>query len=223
MYPSITNIHENEIFNYLYKTKKGLTIQKHIFFELIERKAGNMFFDSSKPLNLENSVSKSNVTREGDEKIKEAEREIENLRKEREQKTKNLYAARRDGNTVAAKKIESDIKGIDTATMKALAAIDHLRNGLKEVQKAAAFDLFSQVENRIELKYAVNSLFGTKNIEIWGLSKPSMQLRQKLQKNGFKWSEWNKVWVKKNYNSDDLSFAKSIAEKSENKKSKLAK
>jgi len=107
-YPQLTNSHENEIFNYLYKTKKGLSIQKHVFFELLERKAGNMFFDASKPLNLENSVSKNNVTREGDEKIREAEKEIESLRKEREQKTKSLYTARRDKNTVAAVKIEAE-------------------------------------------------------------------------------------------------------------------
>ena len=221
MYTGLTGPHENEIFNYLYKTRKGLTVSKQQLFDLMEKKAGNMFFDATKPLNLENVASKSTVTREGDEAIREKEREIDKLRAEREKKMKTLSQARRESNKAAETNLTRDIAGIDAATLKALAAIDHLKNGLREANKAAAFDLFSAPENRIELKFSTNKAFRTENIEIWGLARPSTELRAKLQKNGFKWSPWNRVWFKKDYSDNDLTFARSIAEKSIHKPEKI--
>ena len=58
-YPSITNAHELEMWNYLYNSKKGGEAAKDVFFNAVIRKVANIGFDPKQPLNLQNQKSES--------------------------------------------------------------------------------------------------------------------------------------------------------------------
>lgn len=52
MYPLLTNLHESEMFDYLYFDKKGSAIDKDFFINAVQTQATRLDFDPSKKLNL---------------------------------------------------------------------------------------------------------------------------------------------------------------------------
>lgn len=63
--PNLTNEHELEMFNFLYKSENGLKIKKQAFFDLISKKVDKFDFDPSKPLQL-NKVKEFDMIKESD-------------------------------------------------------------------------------------------------------------------------------------------------------------
>ncbi len=84
-FPQLTNIHENEIYDYLARDSKGIIKSSRDFNDLlkraIERQSNTGEFDNAKPLNLQNNISKSPT-------IQAFEKELYRLKKELDKATK---------------------------------------------------------------------------------------------------------------------------------------
>ena len=228
-YPKLSDAHEAELFSYFYKTNKGLKITKQKFTDLMYKKVSNMFFDASKPLNLENIVSTSAVTSPGKAAIKEIENEIEALQRDRAKKEELIITAKQQGKTALIEKFKAEITGINALVLRKIERKRQLESQVIGLEKQTGFDLFSappvpsQAKTETTgLNWTENGYFGNKNAEISAKTKPSVAILKQLSKAGFKWSAWAGKWVKSNITAADREFCKTItgksSEKSTNKK-----
>lgn len=142
--PQITDLHENEIFDYLYKdNKKGLTLSKDKFFQLIDKRVNRIDFEQSKPLNLNNVVSSNSLTNPIVEQINDIDREIEKLNREREAKLDLIIRARQEGKTELIPKFQERLNDIQKIVLRKLEERDKLQKSVGRIERETVFDLFS--------------------------------------------------------------------------------
>lgn len=90
-FPKLTHAHEAELFDYFYTTKKGLTILKADFYEMMHKKLMDVYFDPSKALNLENKKYEAAKKTPAQEEVNELNNNIDKLNKERIYKEEIIF------------------------------------------------------------------------------------------------------------------------------------
>jgi len=142
--PKLTNAHEKELFDYLYKTKKGLSIRKDAFFDLVNKTISKITFNFSEPLNLNNAVSSNALTNPAKEQIKDIESEITKLERQIKAKRENIIRAKREGLTAIANKLQYDISNIEKVIQRKLTEVDKIKREISNLENQTVSDLFSQ-------------------------------------------------------------------------------
>jgi len=146
MYPQLSDAHEIEIFDFLYKSDKGLKSSKEILFNLIEKKIMILDFDSVKPLNLTNLPSSNAYSDPLKEQIKDLEHEITTLQRQRNQKDELIARAKQEEMEDAIPRIESQISDINKLILRKLEEKKKLEQMIGQVEREVTYDLFSTPE-----------------------------------------------------------------------------
>jgi hypothetical protein len=154
-FSALTDLHERELFDYLYGSKKGLNITKQQFFDLVNSKVSRIDFDPANALNLANRISPTAYTdpineqlREIDKDIATTEREIENLRT-------NLARAKSEGiapplvastNQVGRITMEARISELNNHIVTKYQAKAKLQQDAGRLERTMGGDLFSMMD-----------------------------------------------------------------------------
>lgn len=140
----LTNQHENEIFDFFYMNdKKGLTISKQSFFDLVNKKINNKEFNKNKPLNLRNVVNTSGLINNAQNVIKQYETDIENLSTDIK-KYSNLAAKAKISNDRSLyKKFKMQMDNMNEKIIDYQIKIEKIKNSIKKVENETIKDLFS--------------------------------------------------------------------------------
>jgi predicted ABC-type ATPase len=144
--PQLTDAHETEIFDYLYGSKKGLSITKDQFFNLIDKKVNRIDFEPDKALNLENNVSTSTLTNPINDQIKEVDKTIEALVKERQKSEELIVRAKSEQKTEMIPKFQQRIDEIHKIILRKMEEKNYLQHQAGKIERETIFDLFSQPE-----------------------------------------------------------------------------
>ena len=143
MYPALSDAHEREMFQYLYKDKTRSLVKKDVFFELIQRKVSKFDFNSEAPLNLENVVSTSAVTDPIKEEIRDLDERIAFHVRTRERKEGNLIRAKAEGNEKLTRQFQAEISEQSQAIIKLLEMKARTEQAMRQLERSTSFDLFS--------------------------------------------------------------------------------
>jgi hypothetical protein len=143
MYPGLSDSHEREMFQYLYKDKSRSLTKKDVFFEMVQRKVTKFDFRSDLPLNLENVVSTSALTDPIREQIRTLEERITFHMKERERKEANLIRAKAERNEKLVQKFQEDILHQSQAVLRLLEEKARTEQQMRKLEQSSSFDLFS--------------------------------------------------------------------------------
>jgi hypothetical protein len=143
-FPQLTDLHERELFNYLYDKKKTITITKDKFFNLVNGKVQTIDFNPAKALNLNNVVSKNAVTDPARAKIREIQAQIDDLVKDRSRKEELTVKAKEQGNNSLISKFKTDIAGLNSLILRKIEEKRRLESSIASVEKQVTNDLFSQ-------------------------------------------------------------------------------
>ena len=140
----LTDIHESEIFDYLYKSdKKGLSIKKDEFFNLIDKKVNKLDFNSKQPLNLKNVVSTNSLTSDAQVILKEYEGNVIEMAREISRKQDLIVRAKATGKDDLIDKFQTDIRNLSTKIIDTKTKIDKLKSSIAKVENQTVKDLFS--------------------------------------------------------------------------------
>jgi hypothetical protein len=142
-YPALSDAHEKEMFDFLYKSKQGLAIRKDNFNNLIEKKVANITFDPQKPLNLANTPSTNALTDPAKEALNDINREIEKHTKEISRKQDLIIRAKREGITDLIPKFEAEINDLQKLVLRKKEEADKLSQQITKVESTVVADLFS--------------------------------------------------------------------------------
>lgn len=143
VHPSITDSHEREMFQYLYKDKTRVGVKKEAFFDLIQKKVTKFDFRPDQPLNLDNVVSTSPLTDPIKDELRDLEEQINFHVKERERKETNLIRARAEQNGKLVEKFQADISLHSQAVLRLLERKALTEQRMRQLERATSFDLFS--------------------------------------------------------------------------------
>ncbi|MEI7726151.1 MAG: hypothetical protein WCK09_13670, partial [Bacteroidota bacterium] len=147
IYPQLTDSHEVEIFDYLYKNGSiGLKTTKETLYNLIDRKVMTIDFNPSKPLNLSNMPSVNVYSDPIREQVKEVEREIADLSRQRSQKEELVARAKNEGMFDAIDRISKQISDINIIILRKIEEKQRLDKMAGQVEREVSFDLFSTPE-----------------------------------------------------------------------------
>lgn len=84
-YPNLSDAHENELFDYLFKVENGLKISKDDFLSLMQRKLSRLDFDPREPLLLDKDPTTGTDaradTRAAQQRLYDIEKELADYRK----------------------------------------------------------------------------------------------------------------------------------------------
>lgn len=151
--PVITDAHEQEIFDYFYKTEtQKLGIKKDKFFEIIERKIGAIDFNPNKPLNLKNIVSPNAYSDPIKEQIKEVQKEIEDIERQRSYNENLIVRAKQEGKTDLIPKFNERIENFSKAILRKLEEKRKLEISVAKIEKEITYDIFSeQAEKEVQV------------------------------------------------------------------------
>lgn len=142
MYPALTDSHEKELFDYIYKGK-GLKLNKTDFFNLIDRKVQVIDFDPGKPLNLQNIVSSSAHTDPAKVRLSEINEQIKKFERDRTHKEELIVRAKKEGLTDMVKKFKGQVSDINKAILRKIEERTKIESEISQIEQATAFDLFS--------------------------------------------------------------------------------
>lgn len=158
--PQLTDFHEKELFDYLYKNTQTLKISKEKFFELVENKVSRFDFKPEHALNLSNVANSSSYTDPIREQIKALEKEIEDFKKEISNK-QTLIVKAYESNPHLVPKFNDRITALNTLIIMKIEQKMKLESSIKHIENNVV-DLFSQempmvaekniipIENQIE-------------------------------------------------------------------------
>ena len=150
-YPNLTNAHENEIFNFLYTTNSGaLQFEKKKLDSLIEKRAGNMYFDPAEPLHLDRASKVSNEAAKNPViiAIKEVNDRIDKRAEEIRNKQGLIARARAEGgeSIKLIPKFEEKISELNRAIVRDVEELHKLEAQIHKVEANTFFDIFNQPE-----------------------------------------------------------------------------
>lgn len=143
-FPQLTDLHERELFNYLYDKKKTISITKDKFFNLVNGKVQTIDFNAAKALNLNNVVSKNAVTDPARAKIREIQAQIDELIKDRSRKEELTVKAKEQGNNSLISKFKTDIAGLNSLILRKIEEKRRLESSIASVERQVTNDLFNQ-------------------------------------------------------------------------------
>jgi hypothetical protein len=143
-YPSLTNEHESEMFDYLYDSKKNILLTKQKFYDLIQKKVQSIDFNPRKPLNLKNIIAKNVVTDPARVKVHQIQNEIDELVKDRSKKEELTVRAKEQGKTDLISKFKKDIEGINGLILRKIEEKRKLESNIASIERTITTDLFSQ-------------------------------------------------------------------------------
>ena len=146
MYPKkLTNVHEKEIFDFMYKSdKKKLDISKEQFYNLILKKINNLYFNPKEPLNLKEVINTNTVTKDATTKLKSYEKDISDFEKEQQNKTDLIVQASLTNKKELIKKFKEDIINLTEKIIDTKIKMETLKNSIKKVETQTPKDLFSK-------------------------------------------------------------------------------
>ncbi|OJJ16728.1 hypothetical protein BKI52_33005 [marine bacterium AO1-C] len=146
-YPKLSNNHENEIFKYLYLSgKTKLPQKKEGFVRPIERAVTNFFFDSKKPLNLQNYESKTPYSIAADGQIAELKEKIAGAEKRIKQLRGLIAKARKESKTKLIEKFEAEISAKNKEIIAHNEQIEKTSKDAKKAEKQAP-GLFDDIDS----------------------------------------------------------------------------
>lgn len=143
--PALTNAHEQEIFNYLYKdSQKGLKLSKDQFYKLIGDRVNRIDFDPELALNLHDRVSASAYTDPINEAIADINRRMEVSQREIEAKRALIARARTEGKEGFIPKFQERISELNRDIIKLIQEREDLRQKAGRIERTMTADLFSE-------------------------------------------------------------------------------
>ena len=143
-YPKLSDSHEREMFEYLYGSKKGLSIRKADFLDRVEKRVAAIGFDPKKPLNLKNAPSARPLVSAQEEELRDMERELEAIIKDRDRTEENLVRATKAGNDRLTKTFQQKISEFNQIALRKRLEIDKFKDNINSYAKTVTQDLFSQ-------------------------------------------------------------------------------
>ena len=144
IYPQLSDSHEAEVFDYLYKKgSTGLNTSKDTLYNLIDRKVMAIDFDSSAPLNLSNMPAVNVYSDPIREQIKDVEKIIADLSRQRAQKEELIARAKAENMRDAIMRITDQVKDINTIILRKIEEKQRLEKMIGKVEREVTFDLFS--------------------------------------------------------------------------------
>lgn len=144
-YPNLSNAHESEMFDFLYKqgTSK-LLLTKEAFTNLVKKKAGGMFFNPEEPLNLQNQTSTAGALNPGLEYLNSLRADME-TRQAIINKNRDLIArARVENKLERIPEFETEISGQTAKIIELATQIKKAEHDLVALERSTMFDLFSE-------------------------------------------------------------------------------
>jgi hypothetical protein len=185
-FPQLTNLHETELFNYLYDKKKTILITKDKFFNLVNSKVQTFDFKPSNALNLNNVISKNAVTDPARAKIREIQAQIDELVKDRSRKEELTVKAKEQGKTELLPKFKTDIEGINSLLLRRMEEKRKLESSIANVEKHVTTDLFSQPAGApVAVKHSPTVTTAPQNISERIQKEAAEQSLKEINKNGF--------------------------------------
>lgn len=156
-FPALTDLHERELFDYLYGSKKALNITKQQFFDLVNSKVSRIDFDPANALNLANRISPTAYTDPLNEQLREIDKQIEAAQKEIERHRTTIARAKSEGiePPMYQGRISFDaqigmLNGYIIRKMEEKATVQQNANRL---ERTMGGDLFSQVAENVNAKW----------------------------------------------------------------------
>jgi len=114
IYDKLTNEHETEMFNFFYKTDKGLKVKKDSFFDIVKKRVEDTFFDPKKGLQL-NKTREFDYIKETDpavirlSQIKSAIKSWQDERNKKEESVQRFLLRGMNSESTKTKKTIADI------------------------------------------------------------------------------------------------------------------
>ena len=142
-YPQITDGHEKEMYEYMYGSKNNLRVEKDSFFLLIEKKVMSMYFDASKPLNLNNVASTSAYTLSAKDALGDVKADIASLQGQRIAKEEYIRRAKDEGNTKLLGRFNEEWHLINQAILRKLEEQTVLEKQIRAMERSLEVDLFN--------------------------------------------------------------------------------
>lgn len=142
--PQLTDAHENEIFEYIYKGK-GLSLKKDKLFDLVSKRVNRIDFDADKALNLADRISTNALTDPLQEQIKDLDKQIARANREIETKRNAIVRSRQD--EVGKDQIpvlQARIKELNGYILRMIEQRETIRQRIGKVERTQTVDLFSQ-------------------------------------------------------------------------------
>lgn len=144
-YPKkLTDKHENEVFEFFYKSDKGLKIHKNDFFEMIDKKVTSLAFNPKTALGLiKLSVKRKKTPLQ--EKINDLEKKIADLNRERSHKEELIVRTVKSGDFKLSQKFQDRISHINQALLNIYKEKAILEKAAAKEEATPQPDLFSQI------------------------------------------------------------------------------
>ena len=142
-YPQITDSSEKEMYEYMYGSKNNLRVEKDSFFLLIEKKVMSMYFDASKPLNLNNVASTSAYTLSAKDALSDVLADIASLQSQRVAKEEYIRRAKDEGNAKLLGRFNEEWHLINQAILRKLEEQTALEKQIRAMERSLEFDLFN--------------------------------------------------------------------------------
>jgi hypothetical protein len=148
-YPNLSNAHETEIFNFIYTSNSGaLQMEKKKLEGLIEKRAGNMYFNPDEPLHLDRASKVSNEAAKNPviELIKEVNARIDERANEIRKKQELIARARAEGgeSIKLIPKFTEKISELNLAIVRDVEELHKLEASIHKVEANTFYDIFNQ-------------------------------------------------------------------------------
>jgi len=147
IYPLLTDAHENELFDYIYKSGSGLKTSKDTLFKLMDRKLMTLDFDREKPLNLHNLPSSNAYSDPLKEKIKEIENEIEKLERERRYNEDLIVRAKQEEKMELVEKFKNRVSDLNKIILRKIEEKQLSEKMIAAIEKEVTYDLFTSMDD----------------------------------------------------------------------------
>jgi len=149
--PLLSDSHETEIFNFLYKgDKKNLDITKERFWEIVERKVGAIDFNPDQPLNLKSVISPNAYSDPIRDKIKEIEKEITDIERQRSYNENLIVRAKQENKPEFIPKFKEKISQLNNDILAKLEEKKKLEIEISKVEREINYDLFTPVPEALK-------------------------------------------------------------------------
>jgi hypothetical protein len=155
-FPTLTNSHEAELFEYLYSQKKGafFSTRKEDFFADVDRKVSRFDFDPKKPLNMRNLVSGKKASEHLRDELDAVERDFRDLVEQRlkiESSVAKWVNAEKDSPGSDDKRpsrisrLRDELHLLNGAILRLAEKRDLLLIDIRKAERDTQFDLFNPV------------------------------------------------------------------------------
>lgn len=146
VYPTLTDSHEREIWDYLYGGKRSKEeLQKEKFFAMIEKKVMSPFFKPEEPLNLNNKVTTHAYTQTLQDELAELNASLADYQAQRDRMEEKIARAKKEGG-VSEKRLQEwaqELSYINQAINRKLEQRELIKAKHAQLERNIMFDLFN--------------------------------------------------------------------------------